>query len=175
VIVGGIAAILSRRQVVRGRKRTVLNQLAPHGQFLRMIHHQHVNCGSANGGSTFDQGSVPSKVFRPEIQPRMKESFHRAGQWINPRKVGTFVAVTSRAAQSQILRLALPVMLLGDDVVNRKSQAPGGLRHVAVLAPVCRSFAHTSIDPPCDHRDWSVEPRSERSAFIRMIDSKLSM
>lgn len=66
-------------------------------------------------------------------------------------------------------------MLFGDDVVDRKPQTPGRLRHTAIFARVRGALAHRPVHIPLDHRDMPGWLRSERSALSRMIASRLSM
>jgi len=85
---------------------------------------------------------LPFEMLFPVVLPRMKQPYDFACFWISSSNVWSFMIVTRKTGEREVVKCICPVMFSCDNVVDLKSQQVTRLRHSAVFARVLCSLPH---------------------------------
>jgi hypothetical protein len=112
----------------------------PNCNEVSLIDREHLSCNEPDFALGRQNGSVPLKMVRPTIAPRVEETDDEAGRRMPPCDVRTFMPVAVEARKGEVVSGGCAAMLTGDDMVDMEWQWVPRSRQVAVFAAATRTL-----------------------------------
>ena len=144
-------------------------QLGSHFDSDIVIHRQQSCRRSSDGIQSHDHRAFQVEALVPQIGSRIEQRNQLLCVRIDGRQIGAFVAIAVRTGESQIVECIVPAMLRRANMLDVEAQKRrGGLRQVAVLAPMVCSLSHalTSGGVHCQAADWSSKRRARACMIV---------
>ena len=101
-----------------------------------LVHPQQIHCRPSDRSKTNDFPVAICKVFRPIVEPWMKQARELFGFGVKTGKIRAFVEIAVMAGKRKVFRGVLSAVLSRDDVFDVKSERLEILMKPAILAGI---------------------------------------